>query len=72
VAVTRWREDVTRDNWGNYLFLRDMNTGVVESFAEIAAVHQNGVSVLVMAESPLHTEILDPKRVAALARALSR
>jgi pilus assembly protein CpaE len=42
----------------------DMNTGVVESFAEIAAVHQNGVSVLVMAESPLHTEILDPKRVA--------
>ena len=31
VAVTRWREDVTRDNWGNYLFLRDMNTGVVWS-----------------------------------------
>ena len=42
----------------------DLNTGVAESFAEIAAVHQNGVSVLVMAESPLHTEILDPKRVA--------
>jgi cyclic beta-1,2-glucan synthetase len=31
VAVTRWREDVTRDNWGNYLFLRDMNTGAVWS-----------------------------------------
>ena len=42
----------------------DLNTGVAESFAEIAATHQNGVSVLVMAESPLHTEILDPKRVA--------
>ena len=42
----------------------DLNTGVAESFAEIAAVHQNGVAVLVMAESPLHTEILDPKRVA--------
>jgi pilus assembly protein CpaE len=42
----------------------DLNAGGAESFAEIAAVHQNGVSVLVMAESPLHTEILDPKRVA--------
>src|SRR5665811_1703438 len=31
VAVTRWREDVTRDSWGSYLFLRDMNTGVVWS-----------------------------------------
>ena len=42
----------------------DLNMGVAESFSEIAAMHQNGVSVLVMAESPLHTEILDPKRVA--------
>jgi pilus assembly protein CpaE len=42
----------------------EMDTGVAESFAEIAATHQNGLSVLVMAESPLHTEILDPKRVA--------
>jgi cyclic beta-1,2-glucan synthetase len=31
VAVTRWREDVTRDSWGSYLFLRDMNTGAVWS-----------------------------------------
>ncbi|MDO8391294.1 MAG: glucoamylase family protein [Actinomycetota bacterium] len=31
VAVTRWREDVTQDNWGNYLFLRDMDTGAVWS-----------------------------------------
>jgi pilus assembly protein CpaE len=42
----------------------DLNTGVAESFAEIATAHQSGVAVLVMAESPLHTEILDPKRVA--------
>jgi pilus assembly protein CpaE len=42
----------------------DLNTGGCESFAEIATMHQNGVSVLVMAESPLHTEILEPKRVA--------
>ena len=31
VAVTRWREDVTRDAWGSYLFLRDMATGAVWS-----------------------------------------
>ena len=31
VAVTRWREDVTRDHWGSYLFLRDMQTGAVWS-----------------------------------------
>jgi MinD-like ATPase involved in chromosome partitioning or flagellar assembly len=42
----------------------NLNTGVAESFAEIATPHQNGVAVLVMAESPLHTEILEPKRVA--------
>jgi MinD-like ATPase involved in chromosome partitioning or flagellar assembly len=42
----------------------DLNTGVAEPFADIASTHQNGVAVLVMAESPLHTEILDPRRVA--------
>ena len=42
----------------------DLNTGDAETFSEIASKHQNGVSVLVMAESPLHTEILEPKRVA--------
>ncbi|HEY0519105.1 MAG TPA: glucoamylase family protein, partial [Ilumatobacteraceae bacterium] len=31
LAVTRWREDVTRDSWGSYLFLRDVDTGVVWS-----------------------------------------
>jgi MinD-like ATPase involved in chromosome partitioning or flagellar assembly len=42
----------------------DVNTGGSEPFSDIAAPHLNGVSVLVMAESPLHTEILEPKRVA--------
>ena len=42
----------------------DLSTGMTETFAEIASTHLNGVSVLVMAESPLHTEILDPRRVA--------
>ncbi len=31
LAVTRWREDVTRDNWGSYLYLRDVGNGKVWS-----------------------------------------
>jgi len=27
IAVTRWREDATRDCWGSYIFLRDALTG---------------------------------------------
>ena len=27
IAVTRWREDATRDCWGSYTFLRDTQTG---------------------------------------------
>ncbi|HSI01240.1 MAG TPA: glucoamylase family protein, partial [Reyranella sp.] len=26
-AVTRWREDTTRDDWGSYVLLRDVGTG---------------------------------------------
>ena len=35
VAISRWREDVTRDAWGSYLFLRDTDSGAVWS-----ATHQ--------------------------------
>jgi len=31
IAVTRWREDVTRDNWGAFLYLRDVRSGMVWS-----------------------------------------
>ena len=31
LAVTRWREDATRDNWGSFLYLRDMGSGAVWS-----------------------------------------
>lgn len=31
LAVSRWREDVTRDDWGSYIFLRDCQTGKVWS-----------------------------------------
>ncbi len=27
VGITRWREDVTRDDWGAYIFLRDVDSG---------------------------------------------
>jgi pilus assembly protein CpaE len=43
----------------------DAKTGVSETVAQIATRHSSGVSVLVMAQSPLHTEVLEPKRVAA-------
>ncbi len=31
VAVTRWREDATRDCWGYFIFLRDAQSGLVWS-----------------------------------------
>ncbi|HVP29069.1 MAG TPA: glucoamylase family protein [Myxococcota bacterium] len=33
LAVTRWREDVTCDAWGSYVFLRDARSGAVWSAA---------------------------------------
>ncbi len=30
-AVTRWREDATRDNWGMFIYLRDVRRGTVWS-----------------------------------------
>jgi cyclic beta-1,2-glucan synthetase len=31
ISLTRWREDVTRDQWGAYIFLRDVKNGDVWS-----------------------------------------
>ncbi len=31
VGITRWREDATRDDWGSYVFLRDVQSGAVWS-----------------------------------------
>jgi len=31
ISLTRWREDVTRDQWGAYIFLRDVRSGEVWS-----------------------------------------
>jgi cyclic beta-1,2-glucan synthetase len=30
-AVTRWREDCTRDNWGSFIYIRDVRSGAVWS-----------------------------------------
>ena len=27
IAVTRWREDTTRDNWGTFCYIRDVTSG---------------------------------------------
>jgi cyclic beta-1,2-glucan synthetase len=31
IAITRWREDATRDDWGSFIFLRDVQNGNVWS-----------------------------------------
>ena len=31
MAITRWREDPTRDNWGSFIYLRDLRSGEVWS-----------------------------------------
>lgn len=31
IAISRWREDATRDNWGSFCYLRDVRTGAVWS-----------------------------------------
>ena len=33
LAVTRWREDATCDDWGSFIFLRDVGSGEVWSAA---------------------------------------
>jgi pilus assembly protein CpaE len=42
----------------------DLATDVHHSLGEIASLHSSGVAVLTMSRSPLHTEVLEPKRVA--------
>ncbi|MHB8398073.1 MAG: AAA family ATPase [Candidatus Limnocylindrales bacterium] len=44
---------------------RDETAGSAsESLVELAAEHENGMRVVSLANSPLHTEVLEPKRVA--------
>lgn len=42
----------------------EFDGGPVMSFAEMASAHQSGLRVLPLSSSPIHTELLDPERVA--------
>jgi pilus assembly protein CpaE len=46
--------------------------GPIESMADLAAAHPSGLRVVSLTSSPLHTEILDPKRVVELINAARR
>ena len=43
----------------------ELDGGPVQSFDELAAVHSSGLKVLPLTSSPIHTEVLEPQRVAA-------
>jgi pilus assembly protein CpaE len=49
-VVDSWREEA--------------DDGVVEGFLEIASAHPSGMQVIALTSSPLHTDLLDPQRVA--------
>jgi len=46
--------------------------GPIESLADLAAAHPSGMRVVSLTSSPLHTDILDPVRVAGLITAARR
>jgi cyclic beta-1,2-glucan synthetase len=46
IAVTRWREDATRDDCGAFIFLRDMQTGTVFSLTPLATGDRAEASVV--------------------------
>ena len=56
LAVTRWREDVTRDSWGSYVYLRDTSSGAVWSAAhQPAGVEADSYEVAYAEESATFT-----------------
>ena len=40
IAVTRWREDSTRDNWGSFCYIRDLESNIFWSSAYQPALQQ--------------------------------
>jgi Flp pilus assembly CpaE family ATPase len=46
--------------------------GATDAFHELAAAHSSGLRVIALTASPLHTEILDPERVADAITAVRR
>ena len=50
IAITRWREDATRDCWGQFLYLRDAATGEVWSIAHQPCPVSGGVYDVFLSE----------------------
>ena len=56
IAITRWREDATRDDWGSFIFLRDMKGGNVWSATTQPMADAAGESDVVFGED--HAEFI--------------
>jgi cellobiose phosphorylase len=51
IAVTRWREDGTRDNWGTFCYIRDVKSGEVWSVAHQPTLKLSGKYEAIFSES---------------------
>ena len=56
IAVTRWREDATRDDWGSFVFLRDTETGVAWSASSFPSGGEPDHSEVIFGED--HAEFI--------------
>ena len=56
IAVTRWREDTTRDDWGSFIFLRDTQNGSIWSIGTHPAGMEPDSSEVIFSED--HAEFL--------------
>ncbi|KKN48668.1 hypothetical protein LCGC14_0650660 [marine sediment metagenome] len=63
LAVTRWREDATADNWGTFIYLRDRDTGRYWSVAHQPTLrkadHYEAIFVQARAEYRRRDEAID-------------
>ncbi|WP_098424280.1 GH36-type glycosyl hydrolase domain-containing protein [Marinobacter sp. LV10R520-4] len=63
LAVTRWREDATADNWGTFIYLRDRDTGRYWSTAHQPTLrkadHYEAIFVQARAEYRRRDEAID-------------
>jgi cellobiose phosphorylase len=63
LAVTRWRQDPTRDCWGTFCFLRDLDSGTLWSTAwhptGRASKHYEAIFTQARAEFRRHDELIE-------------
>ena len=60
IAVTRWREDATCDQWGNFCYLRDLSSGKVWSSAFQPALTRTETYEAVFTEQRVEFRRHDP------------